>query len=102
MGVPRENVNIKRFGFISIELTIKEASRCCGTPFLPKEAISGTVPYIHMGDAAPNKAAGIIARTENLLKRCLPASAVILEDRKTEIKDPATVPAIQYKNIILN
>ncbi len=102
IGAPSAKEKMKRFGLINTELIINETRRCCGTPFRPSDAISGTVPYMHIGDAAPSKAAGMTARMPRLPDPCLPASAVILGDRNTDIREPVIVPATQYGKIILN
>ena len=67
-----------------------------------KEAATGIVPYMQSGEAIPRIHAGIMPNNPHFLSFMPAKMPWILSFAKTEMKDPISMPRIQYRKICRN
>ena len=81
---------------------MKAASQSSRMPCFRKEAAIGIVPYMQSGEAIHRIQAGIMPNSPHFLS-FMPAKALwILSFANTEMKDPISMPRIQYQKICRN
>ena len=78
------------------------ASQSSRIPCFRKDAAIGTVPYMHSGDAIPRIQAGTMPKSPHFLSRIPAKIPWIRSFANTEIKDPISMPRIQYRQICRN
>ena len=85
-----------------MEAIIKAASQSSLIPCLRNDAAIGIVPYIQSGEAIPRIQAGMMPNKPHFLSLMPAKMPWILFFAKTEIKDPISMPRIQYLQICRN
>ena len=85
-----------------MDAIMKAASQSSRMPCFRKEAAIGIVPYMQSGEAIPRMQAGIIPNRPSFLSFIPAKMPWILSFANTEMKDPVSMPKIQYRQICRN
>lgn len=81
---------------------MKAASQSSRMPCFRNEAAIGIVPYMQSGEAMPRRQAGMMPNSPGF-RFLIPAKTPwILSFAKTEMRDPISMPRIQYRHICRN
>ena len=81
---------------------MKAASQSSRIPCFRKDAAIGIVPYMQSGEAMPRRQAGMMPNRPHFLSFIPAKMPWILSFAKTEMKDPISMPRIQYQHICRN
>ena len=93
--VPSAALYASSCGFSSAEAVMKAASQSSRMPCAENDAATGIVPYMHSGEAIPNRQAGTMPSRPSFCPRSRLKAPWILCLPKTATAEPISMPSSQ-------